>query len=175
MDTFFEQIVSIHKTKKTFVALFSIWTVVVLVSAFLIMAMTYLPRFATVFLLIIFGLFWGGYKLTALLSIEYEYILTNGDIDVDKIIARSNRKRILTISCADVERVGPYRPGVKPDGNFNKTFLFCNETDENAYYFVVRHKNMGMVLMIFAPDERMQGAIAKYLPRILGRDPFAKG
>ncbi len=175
MDIFFEQIVPIRKTGKTVLKAVGIWLAAALLVAVFLFLMLLFPGFMMIFMLLIFGVFWGGYKLTTLLSVEYEYILTNGDIDVDRITARSSRKRVLTISCAEVERVGRYHAGVKPDGNFSRVLLACNEDDADAYYFAVRHKTQGMVLLIFAPDERMRGAIKTYLPRLLGRDPFQVG
>ena len=58
---------------------------------------------AFLFLIIIFPLslllvglvFYGGYYLMTGIDTEYEYILTNGDLDIDKITGKRKRKRLL--------------------------------------------------------------------------------
>ena len=59
---------------------------------------------AFLFLIIIFPLslllvglvFYGGYYLMTGIDTEYEYILTNGDLDIDKITGKRKRKRLLS-------------------------------------------------------------------------------
>ena len=39
---------------------------------------------------------------------EYEYIVTNDDLDIDKIVGRRTRKRLITISLRSVKEMGQY-------------------------------------------------------------------
>lgn len=43
------------------------------------------------------GSLYGGYILITNMSVEYEYIVTNGEMDIDKIIAKRRRKRLITV------------------------------------------------------------------------------
>lgn len=52
---------------------------------------------------------------------EYEYIFTNADFDIAKIVAKSTRKEMFSVSDGDIRRVLPY--------NSNK---FQNELDINS-------------------------------------------
>ncbi|MBQ3942745.1 MAG: hypothetical protein II669_00320, partial [Elusimicrobia bacterium] len=95
MDTFFEQIVPVKKTANQIFAVIGIWLLAVLISILAVFLLG-LDILATITLFIIFGAFYGAYKLSGRFNLEYEYILTNGTFDVDKIMSKSSRKRLLT-------------------------------------------------------------------------------
>lgn len=160
MDTFFEQIIKMKPTAKDALLYLAIWGGAgLLVLAFLL----FLPEYA---LIAIVGLIFGAWKLSSKLLIEYEYIFTNGDLDFDKITAKSSRKRIASVNCGRVEKYGKYNWGSSALGSVKKVYTFCNQKDENAVYMIVPHKNEGMVLIVFAPDTRLKEAIEKAVPRI---------
>ena len=56
---------------------------------------------------------YGGWKLLSGFFIEYEYILTNFDLDIDKISNQAKRKRLCTIDLHTVTEIG------KVDGDFS--------------------------------------------------------
>ena len=92
MDTFFEQIVSIKKSGKALAIGISIWIFAFLIIAFLMLfAASLVGPFLAI---LVIGVGYGAWWLTAKLNIEYEYIATNTDIDIDKIVNRRKRKRI---------------------------------------------------------------------------------
>ncbi len=165
MDTFFEQIVKVKRTPKQMAGVVGVWLL-----AFLLLVVDFLFIIPSVFQMIgllgILGILWGAYKLTTLSSIEYEYIFTNGDFDVDKIIAKSSRKRMVSINCAKVERFGEYTSSVRPSTSIKKTYFFCDANTANAVYMIAPVKNEGNVMIVFAPDERVRTAVEKAIPRI---------
>ena len=55
-------------------------------------------------LLLIVGVWWGAFRLIRGRSIEYEYILTNNELDIDKIIAQRGRKRLCSINFKEIEQ-----------------------------------------------------------------------
>ena len=93
MDTFFEQIIAIKKTGKAIAAIAGIWLLAFILCFLLFMFISYLAVFA---FLLIAGVLFGAYKLSTRFNIEYEYIVTNGTMDIDKIISKSSRKRVLS-------------------------------------------------------------------------------
>ena len=127
MDTFFEQIIKIKLTGKVKALI----TAIIVFDALLVCVLLYLSLFLapTIMLLVVAGAIYGGYKLISLLSIEYEYIYTNGDLDVDKIVAKSNRKRVVSIKCSEVEKYGEYK-GQPAPGSVKATHIFCNPDSE---------------------------------------------
>jgi hypothetical protein len=46
-----------------------------------------------------------------MLNVEYEYIVTNGEMDVDMIQSKTNRKRLISFKCSEIERIEPYVKG----------------------------------------------------------------
>ena len=160
MDVFFEQIVKMKFTAKDWLLYAAVWGFAGLLTFF---ALAFLGDLSFV---VAVGLIFGAWKLSSKFLIEYEYIFTNGDLDFDKIIAKSSRKRIASINCARVEKYGKYNWNASLSGSVNKAYTFCNQNDPNAVYLIVVHKNEGRVLVVFAPEQRIKEAIEKAIPRI---------
>lgn len=119
--------------------------------------------------LILCGAIYGAYWLISGMSIEYEYILTNGEIDVDKIVAQRKRKRLVTVSAKTFEAFGPYKPEEHVNRNYDSRILACeSETSEGVYYAEFRHGTLGHCLLVFNPDDRIIQGIKSYLPRTVG-------
>ena len=57
------------------------------------------------FILFTPGLIFLIYYIITLRNIEYEYAVTNGDLDIDIIINQSKRKRLFSASCKEFEAV----------------------------------------------------------------------
>lgn len=163
MDTFFEQIIKIKLTGKVKALI----TAIIVFDALLVCVLLYLSLFLapTIMLLVVAGAIYGGYKLISLLSIEYEYIYTNGDLDVDKIVAKSNRKRMVSIKCSEVEKYGEYK-GQPAPGSVKATHIFCNPDSEGQVYLIAKDRNLGNVMIVMAPNERIRAELEKAIPRL---------
>ena len=164
MDTFFEQIIKVKRTGAQIAGVIGIGiaAVVLLYFSFWVMMIGLAP----IGFLLACGVCWGAYKLIMLSSIEYEYIFTNGDLDVDRITARASRKRMASVNCSKVERYGKYNPNARVSDSIKKVYIFCEPNDENAMFLIAPNKKEGMVMIVFSPDERVRGAIEKAIPRI---------
>ena len=164
MDTFFEQIIKV-KRKPAEIAM----TIGIIIAAIAVifLAWFFVMRIFSPFgLILILGACFDAYKLISMTSIEYEYIFTNGDLDIDKIIAKSSRKRVVSINCSKIERFGKYNPAARPSSSVKKVYTLCDADDPNAMYFIAPHKQEGLVMVIFAPDEKIKGVVEKAVPRI---------
>lgn len=108
---------------------------------------------------ILFGMVWilGG------MSCEYEYIITNDDLDIDKIMGKRKRKRLITLKLSTAEEFGVY-DGSQGDGA-QATVIASDGSGINAYYLLAKHKSHGLTMLIFTPDRRMTGLIMGNLPR----------
>ena len=84
MDTFFEQIITIKKGIKETLSFLGIWFLAIFLC--LILLFVKIPVISSFSALLVLGILFGAYKLCAFLNIEYEYIITNGVMDIDKII-----------------------------------------------------------------------------------------
>ena len=165
MDTFNEQIVKIkHGAQNIFLKVL-LWVAALFLSGLTFLFINYLN---TIAIIIVGGLFFGAYKLSSRLNVEYEYILTNGELDVDKIVAQSTRRRMVTLKCGDIEKVGKYSAGLKPHGKF----LMCANPTENAFYILARDVKNEAVCLVIEPNDKMKNGIKGFLPRIIQKGAF---
>ena len=88
MDNISEQLIKINKTPKEYFMLGLIW-----LAAFLLVFIFVLFGLGTAFggltILLSIGIIYGAFRLSKMLSIEYEYIVVNRDLDIDKITSKS--------------------------------------------------------------------------------------
>ena len=171
MDTFFEQIIPIKKTGKTVAAIIGIWFLVFIVIMLSVLT-GILFAFLPMALLAEFGLCYGAYKLSTRFYIEYEYIITNGTMDVDKIIAKSSRKRMLSFELQSVSRIEKFNPSQLNTVNQKNVVMACNPDDPDAYLLVSETEGKGSRYLVFAPDERIRGAIVKFVPKFIANSAF---
>lgn len=102
-------------------------------------------------------------------NIEYEYVFTNGDLDIDKIINKSKRKNAMSISVRSFETMVPVanKDYEREVSHFTKLYDFSSGTVKDNTYAVIFDKDKERVKMIFEPDEHMFKAIRSYIPRIV--------
>lgn len=117
-------------------------------------------------LIIIAGIFYGAYYLMTGLDAEYEYILTNGDFDIDKIIGQRKRKRLVSASIADFTAFGLLSEA--PD--FDGTTVLASSGTGQDYYADFVHKTEGNVRLIFTPNEKILDGMELFLPRQLKQE-----
>lgn len=168
MDTFFEQIVSIKKSPAKIAGIIGLWFL-----AFLIIALLFLTGIlGSLFPIALFGIGYGVYKLTVRFNIEYEYIITNGILDVDKIINKNSRKRYLSLDLTKTSRIEKFNPMQLSNVNKKSVTIACNTTDPNAYLLVIDKEVGGANYLVISPNEKLQGAITKYVPKFISNSAF---
>lgn len=169
MDTFFEQIVPIKKTGKDFLALAGIWLAAIVLS---VVAFLFLARFFIFAATAVCLIFYGAFRLSKMLFVEYEYIVTNGTLDIDKIIAKSSRKRVMSLEISEVSAVEKYNPNKKEPVGIEKSVIACDRNDANAFCLLATKEGKGKQYLVFAPDDRIKEGIVKSLPRFLSFSAF---
>lgn len=167
MDSICEQLIKIKKTFKEHALLTLIWVAAFAVVYTLVwLSLKYVALMGLI-IIASFGVIYGAAQLTKRLSIEYEYIFVNHDMDIDKIIGKSSRKRMVSIKLSEVEEFGAYDDTAKAKlahRNFDAKFICCN-ADDNAEYMVVRHSKKGLVLIVVALNQRAREAALRFIPR----------
>ena len=167
MDTFVEQIVRVKRTGKDYLKVAAIWLgafVLVFILFFLMgfsAGMLSVPSIIGTALVI-----WGAVKLTSLTYIEYEYIFTNRDFDVDKIVAKSSRQRVLSFKIPSVQKYGKFNAEARISDSIKKVYYTCDKNSKDAMYIIVPVEKEGTVMLVFEPNERMSKALEANLPRI---------
>lgn len=127
--------------------------------------------------LVVIGAGFGGYKLLTMRLLEYEYSLTNGFIAVDKIMNRATRKRMTSFECDTCEDIGVYNENearLKTRSFDNRVFATEYGDHRGSWYMIVRSGKTGKTLVVFDPDEEMQEAIKKFIPRTLKFEKFGR-
>ena len=156
MDNFYEQLVVINKTIAKRLLIVLLWLAVIAISTVCLILLLEIGVLLTA------GLLFLAYKLTGMTTVEYEYIITNGEMDVDKIVAKSKRTRVKTFKCAEIEKIEKYTPSVTSSAE-DKKVLYCGNINENTYIFRVRHEKDGLIVFVLEPNERLRKEIYKYL------------
>lgn len=168
MDTFFEQIISIKKSGKAIACLIGLWVLAALLCFGLTLFISYIGSFI---ILLIAGIIYGGIKLSGLINLEYEYIVTNGTMDVDRITNKSSRKRILTFELSGVTRLEKYHESILNNINKKDVVFACNPTDE-SYLIVAEKEGSKPSYLVFAPNDKMKSAIVKFVPKFISNSAF---
>ena len=163
MDSFFEQIV---KKKKGLTE----WAIIaaVILAAVVLVALVWI--FGVLAVIATAGIIYGAWWLATTQNVEYEYCVTNGDIDVDKIVARRKRTRLVSVAGRKIRALAPYDPQ-KPLGKFQRTVLVAPSLkEEGLWYFTYHSKKNGDTLVVFMPDDRVLGAFYDGLPKLVQMD-----
>ncbi len=169
MDTFFEQIVRVKKTGKDYGIIIGIWIAACLVSYF---AMLFLARLLPLALAAIFLVFYGAFKLSKMRFIEYEYIVTNDCLDIDKIVAKSSRKRVMSIDVKNVSSIEKFSLGAKLPEGAEKTLVACDADSNEAYILTASAEGKGRSVLVFTPNDRVKEGIVKFLPKYIANSAF---
>lgn len=163
MDVFIEQLVP--KAKNTTDTLKKVgictgFTILALAVCFVAFAVIGFP---TLGLLGAGGLLYLGYYLMTGVDCEYEYIVSSGDMDIDKIIAQRKRKRMLSVKLESVEAFGRFADA--KDVDTDTTIVSAVTYDVDGYWYAdFTHSSYGKVRLIFSPEKRTVEAITTYLP-----------
>lgn len=163
MDVFKEYIVKreptqSEKTTKIFIILAS------LALAFFFIIMTFSTS------LMLFGFLFAalsvyiGYQLIARTFVEYEYILTNDDLDIDKIVNQSKRSRLCTVNLRKVTACGKYSDSVDVYSDETLVKASANNPELEDYYLRFNHKELGKAILIFTPSVEVAELIKPFIP-----------
>ncbi len=163
MDIFQEKIVRRKKTGMDNALVVGI----ILLALLLIMILSSIALLSTFIPIIVVGIGYLAYMFIRNRNIEYEYIVTNGDLDIDMIIAQRKRKRIFSGSCKDFEVVAKLTSG-QYDHNvqsIKKRISAISSMASPDVYFVTTVKDGEKVVVLFEPHPKMIESFRKYIPR----------
>ena len=112
------------------------------------------------------GVLFASYRVTTGFDNEYEYLLTNGEMDFDKIIAQRSRKRLITVKLDTAKEFAEFTENTELDTSASVVSADDN-TGENVWYLRVDHKELGDTYVLFTPNEDMRELMIKFFPRQL--------
>lgn len=162
-DVFIEKIVRRYKTGKDYLVIAGLMFAAFVIMTAMLFFMEYISFLLPVLIVaLIYGLW---YMLTAQ-NREFEYIVTNGDLDIDLIIARRKRKRVFSGKAKNFELMAKcdsddYRQAQKSQ----HTLLDCSSSSKspNNWFILTEYKSQ-RTLLLFSPDERILSSLRRFNP-----------
>lgn len=121
--------------------------------------------------LIMIGILFAGlsvyfaYQLVTRFFVEYEYILTNSDLDIDKITNQSSRKRLCTVDLHKSSEIGLYASDTEAADGETVILASANNPELNDYYIRATHKTLGKIFVVFTPSSELIEIMKPFLPR----------
>lgn len=165
MDIFLERLVPKKKTPVDLVITLGIILMTVFL-AYLSLTLVVLAQLG-ISLFVAAGIIYLGYRLLTARNVEYEYIVTNGDLDIDMIISKKKRKRIFSSSCKVFDIVAPVKSSsyTQEVQSIKNKINATGSIDSPDAYFATLTYNNSKTVVLFEPDERMLKNFKIYIPR----------
>ena len=161
-DVFKEQIVKRQSTSKDMAI-----RVCLFVAVFMLGFVAILFAGGAVGVIVMFAGGFGAFYLMGFLNVEYEYVFTNGELDIDVIYDRSRRKRVFSANVKDFEIMAHVE-----DRTHEHSFSAVQEVLDyssgivglESYAFIATQKGKKSKIII-EPNEKMLKAISGVLTR----------
>lgn len=160
MDMFVEKIVKRRKSGLQVALAVGIFVLATVISIVLfLIAPTFSP-------ILIAGVYYLAYFLVTKQNIEYEYIVTSGDLDIDMIINQKKRKRVFTGNAKDFEMVARIKSD-KYDGEIRncKNVKDYTSHNERADVWFVYTRQGEPTVILFEPTQSMIDILHTVAPR----------
>lgn len=164
MDIFIEKIVAKKKNIQDYLIIFGI----IIATIIIIPLVARIPLINTFTPLVAVGIIYFDYRLITARNIEFEYAVTNGDLDIDKIIAQRKRKRIFSANCKDFEivaRLKTNKDKAGPINNIKNRIEAVTSMDSDDVFFSILNYKGERTVVFFEPDDRMIKSFKTFIPR----------
>lgn len=79
---------------------------------------------------------------------------------------------MLSFELSSVSSIERFNPVQISRANPKDVLAACNVSDPNAYLMVFSSEGKGTKYLVFAPDERVKGAIIKFVPKFIANSAF---
>ena len=162
MDSFIEQIIEKKAEPKDIIKRLLLMAGSLLLCFVFVYLAFMMPVISMVFFMMVFGTVWLTWILIQGTFIEYEYIITNNEMDIDKIISRKKRKRLITVKLNKTEEWGKYSSGKGENANVTVSAHDCGY--KNLWYITVHHEKHGKTTLLFSPGRSVLQAVNKQVP-----------
>lgn len=166
MDNFAEQLVkknltSSEKTRHTVTVIAGVVGTLILLLFGILMLGNPIPSLIGFVLAV--GAGYGTFNTMQSSYIEYEYAFTNGELDVDKIIAKKKRKAMISTDVTKFTAFGKYTDDIEESENMT-VVISSDNIASHEYYADFQHEDYGLTRLVFSPNEKILDNIKKYLP-----------
>lgn len=165
LDIFEEQIVRRrYKAFDIFFILLVIFLGLMIITGALLFLFFLLP-------FVVIGVGYGAWWLITSRYVEFEYMVTNGDIDIDQITAKRRRNRLVSVAGRKIESLQPYNKAEMAGRKFDRKVMAISDTfSDNLWCFTYRSKKNGHTLVVFEPEQRILDALLAGLSPMVQRE-----
>ena len=172
MVTYHEHILKKKKTGKDiaiclitpFAFAFLAYVLILLISAFIPFLSVLIPA-------VLAGSIYFSYKVISSRNIEFEYLLVDSDIDVDKIVNKTRRKRIASVYRKEIIAMAPFGSSNLPENwqTLPKTDA-TSSPDASGTYVLIYTQDGVQKALYFCPTEKMLEVMTIRNPRKVFND-----
>ncbi len=161
-DVFKEYLIKQKKTSMDYLAQIGlvIAAIILVVAAFLLGGDFLGP-------IVIIGVVFGTGFLMSKFSREYEYILTNNELDIDVIYNRNRRKRVMTIDMKKIDIMASITDK-NHQAELQKGVKLINASDNNndasTYAIITQNPEKGACKVLISPNEQFLTSLYKQAP-----------
>ncbi len=172
MDSFMEYMIAQQKTpmlifKKLIIYILALLAGLIISLGFIIVN----PRMFISFIPItLAAMIYIAYRINSSFDVEFEYIFTNGELDVDKITHKKRRTRLLTVHCKAFTcfaKVGDREHANEENDNFARIVDASAKSKMHEDYYAVFFLNGQKIKLIFNPTQKMIDLFKLYAPRVI--------
>lgn len=163
MDLFMEHIVK-HKRQTKDYVMIALSVFLGLVLLFLSPIILTIQMLASLWLLVVAGIFFLVFYLIKRTDIEFEYILTNKELDIDRITAKSRRKRVYTIDFSAVDICAPVATHKSELARQAYKTIDCTGMGVGDVYFADITSETGVTRVLFEPPVDFIESVKRYNP-----------
>jgi len=112
-----------------------------------------------------------SFKFVMSRNVEFEYLLTDSDLDIDKIINKSRRKRMISVYRKEIIVMAPVGSKNLPGDweTYTKIDASSSPNAPDAYVLIVQ-QDSGKKAIIFCPTETMLETMTMRNPRKVFND-----
>lgn len=99
------------------------------------------------------------------LKVEYEYLFVNGDLDIDKIMNKSRRKKMFSANVADVELLAPVDAAELRQFQNARIYDFTSGTGQAKEYALIVSGQGELKKIVFEPNDMIIEGFFLMVPR----------
>ena len=100
-------------------------------------------------------------------DLEYEYLFVNGEFDIDMVMAKSKRKKVMSMNLSEVDLIAPldsHRMDYYNGNSRMKTLDYSSGNPQHKRFAVITKNGGENSKIIIEPDEQMAQAIKNSAP-----------
>ena len=120
-----------------------------------------------IFLVVAIALGVACYFVIPRTDLEYEYLFVNGEFDIDMVMAKSKRKKVMSMKLSEVDLVAPldsHRMDYYNGNSRMKTLDYSSGNPQHKRFAVITKNGGENSKIIIEPDEQMAQAIKNSAP-----------